>query len=379
MRIHRLSKVRTIAAELAAFGLVVSACSSTGSKPSGSVGPVSEFVKGVQAEVGKLQEPQTQWTGPTTGPKAKPGIRLVYLSGQQSNSLDAAYGSYLQAAAKRIGWTVDIIDGQGTPTGWLAGMNQAVARRPNGILFFADATSLQGPIQAAKARHIPVVGLHAAATPGPGQGMFTNIQQDAGQIGKAEADYAIAIADGHAKAVIVTHNEYAIARIKTDAMKAELQKCSTCKLLKEENFPGSEGSSRMAQITSSLVTAYGKDFQAMSVGDNDWDFAVPTLKAGSAGKTVKLIGSDGTTSAYVRIRSGDYQVATVPEPAQEEAYYGLYQTNLALHGQKAASWVPPVYLVTAKNVDAEGGKNNVFDPSNHYKEHFFNLLTQGHS
>jgi ribose transport system substrate-binding protein len=342
---------------------------------------VSPQVAAIEKVVAQMQAPQTTWTGPTSGPVAARGKRIVYLSGQESNSLDAAYGQYLQQAAQKIGWTVTIIDGKGTPTGWLAGMNQAVALHPNGIVIFADAASLQAPIAAATAAHIPVVGLHASSITGPSHGLYTNIQEDAAAIGKAEADYAIAASNGTAHVVIVTHNEYGIARIKSDAMKSELAKCPGCKLLSYVNFPASEASTRMSQLATSWVSNYGSHFYAMTVGDNDWDFAVPALAAGGVSPTngPQLIGSDGIASAYQRIRNQQYQVATVPEPAQEEAYYAIYQMNRAFHGMAPDSWYPPIYLVTHANVNAEGGSQNAFDPSNNYAQHFVNLLTTGHS
>ncbi len=377
MRSRLIRSTPTVALGAAVL-LLASACGGkAGSTTSGAV--VTPFLKNIKAAVQQMQTAQTTWTGPASGPIAKRGKRLIYLSGQQSNSLDAAYGQYLKQAAEKIGWTVSIIDGQGTPTGWISGMDQAVAQHPDGIVIFADATSLKDPIAAAANAHIPVIGLHAAATPGPSSDLYTNVQEDAGQIGKAEADYAIASSNGTARVVIVTHNEYKIAEIKSDAMKAEVAKCSGCKQLAVVNFPAAEASSRMAQLVTSWVSSYGTNFYAMTVGDNDWDFGVPALSSGGAPQSVRVIGSDGTAAAYQRIRTGQYQTATVPEPAQEEAYYVIYQMNRALQGLPAATWVPSIYLVTRKNINADGGVQNIYNPANHYEQHFVNLLTVGHS
>jgi ribose transport system substrate-binding protein len=367
---------------LGAAGLLaLAACGSSSGATASSTSNVSPQVAAIKKTVAQMQDAQTTWTGPTTGPVASPGKRIVYLSGQESNSLDASYGQYLQQAAKKIGWTVTIIDGQGTPTGWLAGMDQAIALHPAGIIIFADATSLQQPIAVARADHIPVVGLHASQTTGPGYGLYANIQEDAAAIGRAEADYAIADSDGTAHVIIVTHNEYGIAVIKSDAMKSELAKCKGCKLLSYVNFPAADADTRMAQIATDWVSTYGESFYAMTVGDNDWDFAVPALSAGGASSgSIKLVGSDGTATAYQRIKAGDdFQVATVPEPAQEEADYAIYQMNRALHGLPADAWYPPIYLVTHSNVNAEGGDQDQFDPANNYEQIFTSLLTTGKS
>ncbi|MBV9750405.1 MAG: hypothetical protein JO157_16490, partial [Acetobacteraceae bacterium] len=99
------------------------------------------------AVVAKLSGPQTEWTGPTSAPKPKPGMKIVYLSGDENNDICRLYGVFMGEAASHIGWTVTVIDGKGTPTGWNDGMRQAVALKPNGIAMCADAASLQGPIK----------------------------------------------------------------------------------------------------------------------------------------------------------------------------------------------------------------------------------------
>ncbi len=68
---------------------------------------------------------------------------------------------------QKLGWTLTVIDGKGSPSTWVSGFNQAIALKPNGIAIFADAKSLQDPIRTAVGKGITVVGLHAASLPGP--------------------------------------------------------------------------------------------------------------------------------------------------------------------------------------------------------------------
>ena len=74
-------------------------------------------------------------------------------------------------------------------------------------------------------------------------------------------------------------------------------------------------------------------------------------------------------------KSRNYQVATVPEPAELEAYEALDELNRAMAGQQPSGYVPPAYIVTKNNVDAEGGQSNTFTPSNNYKEHYAAIWT----
>jgi len=359
----------------AATVVLISSCASTAAPAAGAsdAGSTASITAQLDA-VKQAEQVQTTWTGPTEGPKATPGKHIVYLSGDQSNSLDKAYGDSIVAAAKTIGWTVTTIDGQGSPTGWLSGMNQAIGLHPDGIAIFADAASLKDAIASANTAKIPVVGLHAAAQPGPSNGLFTNIQESAELIGKAQVDLAVADSKGKARVIIVYHGEYQIAQIKADAMKKELAACSGCKLLEFSNFPAAESAQRTPQLMTSWVSKYGPDFYVLSVGDNDFDFAVPALNAGGVPKTgVKLVGSDGTAAAYQRIREGNYQIATVPEPAELESYQAIDELNRAMNGAQPSGFVPPAYLVTKNNIDAEGGAQGLFMPSNDYKQHYADI------
>ena len=168
------------------------------------------------------------WEGPTKAPKPEPGKKIVFLSGDEQNDISHLYGVYIKEAGEKLGWNVTIIDGKGSPTSWLAGLNQAIALKPDGIAMFADAASLQDPIKAGVAQGIKFVGLHAAGLPGPQPdlNLFVNIQEDPREIGKAEADWAIADSDGKARVVILSHNEYAIAEVKSMATKDEIEKCA---------------------------------------------------------------------------------------------------------------------------------------------------------
>ena len=105
------------------------------------------------------------------------------------------------------------------PVGWQRGFNQAIALKVDGIVTDADAASLQPQIKEAPTQGIVVVGIHAAALPGPQPdlGLFYNIQQDPRDIGNAQADWIIVHSDGKARVVVTSHCEFAIACTKAHA------------------------------------------------------------------------------------------------------------------------------------------------------------------
>lgn len=114
----------------------------------------NDIVAQAKAAVAIYAGPQTTWLGPASAPKIARGMKVVYLSGDEQNDISHEYGVYMQQAAAKIGWQVTVIDGKGSPTTWLSGMNQAIALKPNGIVMFADAASLQDPIRKAVAQGI---------------------------------------------------------------------------------------------------------------------------------------------------------------------------------------------------------------------------------
>ncbi len=334
----------------------------------------SDVVAAAKAAIAEYAGPQTTWKGPTSAPKPAKGMKLVYLSGDEQNDISHEYGVYIKQAAEKIGWSATVIDGKGSPTSWLAGMDQAIALKPNGIVMFADAKSLQPAITRGLAEGVKFVGIHAAGLPGPQPdlNLFVNIEEDPREIGKAEADWAIADSGGKARVVFVSHNEYAIASVKSHASEDRVSQCATCKVLDYVSFPASEASQHMPQLTTGWVQRFGLPFYGISVGDNDWDYAIPTLRQGNvAPDAVKLIGADGNKSAYERIRAGgQYQYVTVSEPFELQAWQAVDELNRAFHGMPPSGFVQAPYLVTPENVHSEGGDQNLFIPSNGYKDHY---------
>jgi ribose transport system substrate-binding protein len=245
--------------------------------------------------------------------------------------------------------------------------------KPNGIALFADAASLQDPIKAGVAQGIKFVGLHAAGYPGPQPdiNLFVNIQEDPVEIGKAEAAWVVADSNGTARAVVLSHNEYAIAKVKSTATKDEIEKCAGCKVLEYVNLPASEAAQRQPQLTTSWVQRFGTPLYATSVATTIGTAVPSSGAAASTPSQVKLVAADGNRSAYDRIRKGgQYHTVTVSEPIELQAYQAIDELNRAFHGEKPSGFVQPPFLVTKDNIHAEGGDQNTFIPSNDYKKHY---------
>ncbi len=365
-------------------GMIPSAIGAQDATPAAAVGwqpdpncqsddPVVQ--EAIQATIDRTG-PQTEWFGPTEGPQPEPGTSVVYIPTDAQNALSVEWGEQIQEAAQEIGWEVTVIDGKGTAQGWTAALTQAIALQPAAIMTSMDVTTVADLALEADAQGIRVIGLHGVALPGPAPdvGLFSNITSDPGDIGSAEGDYIIADSCGTGKAIVLYDGNYDIARVKAEAMRDRFAECTTCELLDYVNSPLSEISTRTPQVFSNWAAQYGTGWYVMTIYDGYYDFGIPALRTGGIGSDeVMLVGSDGTAEAYDRIRNGDFQVATVPEPPSLQAYQALDDAVRAAAGMEPANWEQPVFLVVQENIDIEGGPDSIFIPSNDFKARYMEL------
>ncbi len=344
--------------------------SSTGTGAAGGSDIVSQAKAAVAASTGTI----TKWNGPNTGPAAQKGKKIVIVSCDQNNQVCKAWAQAATNAAKVLGWTSSVINGQGTPTGWKDAITQAIALKPDGIILAGvDAQAEHAVVSQGAAQGIKFVGMHAAAAAGPDPSLdiFMNIQQNATDIAKLQTDYVIAQSNGQGRVVLYYDSQYAIAVAKDKAYLAELNKCSGCKMLKNVNFPISQLAQQTPTLVSGWISSFQKPFYVIAVGDSIFDYMPAALKAdGVSTKDVMLVGADGTPPAYQRIRQGQYQVATVPEPADFEGWMAIDELNRSFAGSPPAVFDVPLYIVTPQDVSQEGGDQNVFNPSNGYQQHY---------
>lgn len=333
----------------------------------------ADVVADAQAAVTKLTTPSETWTGPTTGPKLASGKHIVYVDGDASNSVNALWGTYLDQVTKKIGWTVTLIDGKGTAAGWQTAMEQALALKPDGIVTSTDGATMASEFAKAEALNIPIVGFHLTAGPGayPDYHVYWNIGGAPDSIGAALADYIIADSQGKGQAIILYDSQFAVATMKAEAMKKEFAKCDTCTLLLYNSLPLNQMQTLMPQAMTSWVQKYSKPIYVMSCCDVYYDFAVVPLQAANVpADDVRLLGMDAPPTAYARIRQGKYEVVSVPEPQQEQAYMAIDQLNRAIQGEKPSTYVPPTYLVTKANVDKAGGTGSQYEPAYPYAANY---------
>jgi ribose transport system substrate-binding protein len=334
-----------------------------------------DFLDAAKARVAAATQKAGAWDGPTTGPKAAPGKTIVYVAGDLRNGGTSGVADGVKEAIAAIGWKLQVIDGQGQVSTRTAALNQAIALKPDGIIVSGfDAIEQNAALGTLKEAGIPFVGWHATIEPGPdpATGMFANVNTRILDVANTAADLAIVDSDGKAGVVIFGDSNYAMAIGKAKMMEAEIQKCSGCTVLSLEDSPMTEASLRMPQLTTSLLQRFGDKWTySLAVNDLYYDFMGPSLaSAGKSGTdTPKNISAgDGSESAFQRIRSKQFQLATVPEPLHEQGWQLIDELNRAMNKEPWSGYVSGIHIVTADNIAFDGGKDNVFDPDNGYRD-----------
>ena len=341
--------------------------------PALAVAPLD--VATAKAIVAKAGAAALPWDGPTTGPKALPGRKVILVSEDQRNGGALGVSEGVTEAAKVIGWDLRILDGAGSIGSRSAAFAQAIALRPDVIIADNDdAIEQKANLRKAVAAGIVVIGWHSTIRPGhnPELPLFTNISTDPQNVARVSAALAVALSNGHAGVVVFTDSTEKISVLKSDAMAANIRQCPGCTVLTTVDTPLADVASRVPQMTSSLLQRYGTKWTySLAINDGFFDFMAPSLKAArikSTGAPHNIAGGDGSLAAFQRIRAGAYQIATVAEPLHLHGWQAIDEANRALSKQAPSGYVAPTHLVTKADIGSDGGADNVYDPSNGYRD-----------
>ena len=317
------------------------------------------YLKEAKEYIAKVTAPGAPWTGPTSGPKAQGKKLIVYVSADQRNGGAQGVGDGAQEAAKVMGWDFRILDGQGSVQLRTSALNQAIALKPDGIILGTVDAEEQAPVveQAVK-QGIKVVGWHAGAAPGPMKNppVFTNITPDPHEVAKAAGLYAVVDSNGTAGVILFTDSIYAIATAKTNAEAAAIKGCKGCSVLAIEDTPIGDLANRMPQLTTTLLSKYGKKWTySIAVNDLYFDFSAPSLQSAGIAPDVgyprQISAGDGSVPAFQRIRQKQYQIATVAEPLHLHGWQCIDELNRAFAGVAPSGYVAPPHLFIKANID----------------------------
>jgi ribose transport system substrate-binding protein len=370
-----LARASGLARGVLALGLALTAAGGSADPRAGmaaSGGPVSV----VQARdiVDRASWSGKQWTGPQSGPAARAGMTVAIVAEDLRNGgvLGVAHG--VREAAGVAGWTVKVFDAKGSEAGRARALADALEAAPDGVLLCgADAEANRAGLAPFARRGIPVVGWHTGPRPGPIPGTLVamNISTDPLEVARVTAMAAVAQSAGRAGVVIFTDSRFGIAMAKAAVMADVIRACAGCTLLEMRDVAISQAAARMPDITRELLGRHGGRWtHALAINDIYFDYAIPTLtQAGRPPEGLQLLSAgDGSAPAFLRIRAGVFQTATVAEPLNLQGWQAVDELNRLMSGQGVSGFVAPVHLVTAGNLAPGSGGSALFDPDNGYRD-----------
>ena len=350
-----------------ALGMGLSACSAPPAPTAGPTVTPSALPSGdVLAEASALINAQgtntAGWSGPPSGPRrAREAGLIVFVGADMTNGgISGAYEG-VQQAAKAMGWTVAMRDGQATADGRAAALQAAIEAQPMGIVIGGfDPSEQPELVRRARDQGIALVGWHAGAVAGPDPGgvLFTNVSTRPLDVAMLAADYVIWASNGKAGVAIFTDSQYQIALDKADEMKAQLERCAGCRVLAYRDSPIAEATAKMPAMVLDLRRQFGASLtDLLAINGNYFAgtrLGLMSAKVGAADPPHAVAAGDGDQAEFDRIRAGDYQVASVAEPLYLQGWQLVDELNRALAGVAPSTYVAPPGLITIGTVPHAG-------------------------
>lgn len=344
-----------------------------GGGPSDDAPSHDAVVRAAKAEIQRRLASEAGYDGPRHGPRAQRTGSVAFVAADLTNGGVAGVAEGVRQAARAIGWRLVVLDGEARVAGRRQALRRAFALRPDGIVLGGfDASEQQAALRRATRSGIPVVGWHAGPKAGPDRaaGLFTNVTTDPLSVSRLAARYVIASSDGKAGVVIFTDSQFRIALDKADAMRAEIRRCAQCSVLGLEDVPIADAQERMPSLVSALLQRHGDRLTHMlAINGNYFSGSRAALiDAGRQGSEAPfaVAAGDGDASEFERIRSADYQEASVAEPLYLQGWQLIDELIRARAGRPASGYLAPPRLITRLDVPAGG----VYEPDAPYRDNF---------
>jgi ribose transport system substrate-binding protein len=281
--------------------LVLAACGESDSSGGGD-NAGDEAVAGYQQRLEKLYESTyTKPTGPAV--KAAPDKNVWVVSvGQNIETAQRASGA-MEAAGDALGWEVTTFDGKFDPTRQLAGVEQALADRADGIvLLYIDCATVKTGLQRAEEQGVPTVAIEGLDCD-PGLWTHRVLYADDQSYnewvmgwGAAQAAWVIAKTKGDAKTILNTETDLELTRLQTVGIKQEFDKCPTCEIVDDAQFVGSDFGPRLQEKIEQAFVAHPEANSFIAA----YDAALTTGGANAIKSTGRLdeihvMGGEGST------------------------------------------------------------------------------------
>jgi ribose transport system substrate-binding protein len=317
--------------------------------------------------------------GPTSGPPAKQGQRVLLLAYDLKNGGIARTSRGFLNAVRQLRWQVTIVDGKGNPeTVRNALTRTATASNIDGVAFIGgDSKDFHPALARLKAAGKILVGWHADKVAGPNEDLFTNITTDPVVVARTAVEYALATTPGPIGAVILTDPSFAIAMRKTEVIRKTLEHCRRCRVLAIEDVKFSQINQTLPALVLQLNQKYGQRWtHIFAINDIYFDnINFPLYRAGRP-DIVSIAAGDGSSLAIRRIRLGlSQQKASVAEPCDQQGWQIADEMNRGFAHRPPSGYVSQPILVTRETLASSRQQEGIESDSS-YRTRYLGIWLQ---
>jgi|GEM_PF-1519062 len=354
---RRAAPVITLAVLALTACTTASPSQSASSSPSGSPQSLTEF----QSVVTDASAPWTKWEGPASTPTPPKGLKvaLVACAGTIAGCVAPLDGA--AAAAKDLGWSTTMYDGQGDPVTQNKVVTQAINSGADAVLLGGiDPAQIGSALELAASKKIPVGDITQGIA--PGKGIAFDVGADYVQSGVIMGSW-IAV-DSGGKAVVLPTNdkEFASTEAIVNSAIATVQKCTGCQLKATQFFTGSQIGNGLGQQVASALQRQPDVNYVIGAFDPAVSDMVPAINNVGIGNRVKIISNVGLIQNLQFIADGNVQAADIVYDNTYEGYAAvdqlirvltgnpLYKNPNATDERYAYNESVPQHLVTKANV-----------------------------
>ena len=255
-----------------------------------------------------------------TTPVGKPiptGKKLAFINcGSSACNLE---GDIIKQAADQLGWSVDVLNTDGTPAQIQNAWEQVIREKPDGVLYTAvPREQIDRYLKQAAENNIGVAACCLTDQEGDGIDYIIGKSEQGAQLGPVYASWVVADSEGKADTLFLTLPDFPILKVLEDSYKASLaEQCPDCGFDKLD-IPLAD----LGKTAPDLIVSYLRSHPNVKYLVSSVDAIVLGLPAAlkAAGlDDIKIIGEGPNTTNLQYLASGD-QDATIAFPYYEEMY-----------------------------------------------------------
>lgn len=250
-------------------------------------------------------EPYGEWRGPDSAPKHEAGknVQVIVCSKASPACLDAGNGAV--AAGKELGWTVEIIDGAGTPQGFAQAFNTAFQRGADAIITVAVPTAaVADSLADAKQRGVLTVAT-GDAEPKSGTKYDAYVPFPMPAMSAVVGWAVIADSEGEANVIVVNDPGFPVLTESAEALEGVLSECSGCSSSKVEwQITDAADPTKATKIIQGALSS-NPDANYLYVPYSIPQAAViQAVQAAGKGDQVKIVTKDGDPPQFEALADG---------------------------------------------------------------------------